>query len=154
MRSFVFTLFGLVAILIAAGCASSGKLRLENGTGDGVTLRSLEKNWKDYVIYYAGQNRGLPSAVMFDRKDDDRTLTGDRWFKVDNDETLRDLLDWIQRPSVAAYDPRLWKILGSDDHLYGYMFTGRFPVLMTMIDEKTMYVFDPFMPHDLRWKGW
>lgn len=90
---------------------------------------------------------------MFDRKDDDIILVGYRWFKVDDHETLRDVLVWIRSRHGGNYYPTLWRILGQEGHLYGYMFTARFPVLMKKVDEKTVYVYDTAAPHELIFGG-
>lgn len=139
--------FVLVAFL-ASGCAGTqyGKLRLPEKT-DAVTIQGLQKNWQDYEVYYAGVHAAHPSAVMFDRRDDDRVIMTERWFKMKDKELLDDVIDSIQRQlSFAGYYPRLWKIIGPEGHLYGYMFTSWDHATMKAADEKSLFVNDLPMP--------
>jgi hypothetical protein len=134
--------------LLVSGCASTqyGKLRMPDRT-DPVTVETLLKNWKDYELYYAGLHAGHPSAVLFDRKDDDRGFNTERWFKVDNKELLNELIDNIERQlPIGVYYPRLWKIIGPDGHLYGYMFTSWDHAVMRAVDGKTLFVNDLPLP--------
>jgi hypothetical protein len=145
-------LFGLIVGLALLGlltaCAPYGKLRLPTGPGDRMTLAQLEENWQNYNVLYAGQHRKLPSAVLFDRTDDNITLTGDRWFPVEDRETLKDLIDWIKREQpIGVYYPRVWEMRGPDGSFYGYMYTAWTNAVMKVVDENTVFVYDlPFPP--------
>ena len=142
--TFAFLLFSVLGM----GCAGTqyGKLILQQKS-DAVTIQTLQKNWQDYNVYYAGLDAGNPSAVMFDRKDDDRVIMTERWFKMKNKELLDDVIDSIQRQlSFAGYYPRLWNIYGPDGHLYGYMFTAWDHATMKSAGEKTLFVYDLPMP--------
>ena len=145
-------IFGLamgVALLgLLSACAHYGNLRPQTGPGDKMTLEQLEENWQDYNVLFAGVHRKLPSAVLFDRTDDNITLTGDRWFRVEDKETLKDLIDWIKRePPMGVYYPRLWEMRGPDGTLYGYMYTAWTNAVMKVVDENTVMVYDlPFPP--------
>jgi len=143
----------LLAFLIS-GCTcfkGYGKIRLQSGPGKKVTIRELEDNWHDYNIYYAGYYGGLsikhPSAVMFDPKNDNRALVGERWTKVQDQKTFSRLISSIQSQK-ARYYPRLWRILGPDDQFYGYLFSAwrQVPVVIKVLDDKTMFVYDLPMP--------
>jgi hypothetical protein len=138
----------LVLLGFLWGCAPYGKLRLQTGPGEKMTLEQLEENWQDYNVLFAGVHSKLPSAVLFDRKDDNITLTGDRWFRVQDKETLIDLIDWVKRePPIGAYYPRLWEMQGPDGSFYGYMFTAWTNAVMKVVDENTVMVYDlPFPP--------
>jgi hypothetical protein len=139
---------GLALLGLLSACAPYGKLRPQTGPGEKVTLEQLEENWQDYNVLFAGVHRKLPSAVLFDRRDDNITLTGDRWFRVEDRETLKGLIDWIKRePPMAFYYPRLWEMRGPDGTLYGYMYTAWTHAVMKVVDEKTVMVDDlPFPP--------
>jgi len=149
MRSYSrLPLAALIIGVLVSGCAFTqyGRLGLTNRT-DAVTVETLVKNWEDYELYYAGVHAGHPSAVLFDRKDDDRGFTSGRWFRVNSKEMLDDLIDSIQRQlPLGIYYPRLWKVLGPDGHLYGYMFTSWDNAVMKSVDEKTLFVYDLPMP--------
>ncbi len=137
----IFCLF-----FVLAGCGSYGKLRLESGPGDTMTMQQLEKNREQYNIFVMGAPN-LPSAIIFDRKDDDRVILGERWWGLKDHNTLSGTISKIKiQPPVASYYPRLWKMLGPDDHVYGYMFTAWDSAVMHLVDGKTMKVQDLHMP--------
>jgi hypothetical protein len=138
----------LLVGLLMSGCAFSpyGRLVLPDRT-DALTLETLVRHWEDYEIHYAGVHAGHPSAVLFDRKDDDRGFMTERWFKVKDKEMLDDLVDSIQRQlPLAGYSPRLWRIIGPDGRLYGYLFTSWDHAVMKSVDENTLFVNDLPMP--------
>lgn len=140
-------LAALIIGILVSGCALNqyGMMRVADRT-DSVTVQALQKNWQDYELHYAGYP-GNPSAVLFDRKDDDRGFTSGRWFKVTSKEMLDDLIDSIQRQvPIGIYSPRLWKVFGPDGHLFGYMFTSWDHAVMKSVDEKTLFVNDLPMP--------
>lgn len=148
----------LVSILFMSGCSSLknyGKLRLQSRHEKKVTIEELKENWHDYNIYYAGYYGGLsikhPSAVMFDPKKDKKALVGDKWTKIEDRETLSKLISSIQSQK-ANYYPRLWRILGPDQQFYGYLFTAldRVAVVIKVVDDKTMWVFNLPRPPYLR----
>lgn len=146
-NSLLIVAFVLVAFL-ASGCAGiqGGQLRLTE-KADAVTVQTLVKNWQDYEVYYAGLHAGHPSAVMFDPKGGDRVILTERWFKMKDKELLDDVIDSIQRQlSFAGYYPRLWKVIGPDGDLYGYMFTSWDHASMRLTGEKTLFVNDLPMP--------
>ena len=141
---------GAVLILLISGCAlfaGYGKTRLQPRGPEQVTIEQLERQWEDYTIHYAGMAVNNPAAIMFDRKDDDRTLIGDRWTKVEDQETLSELIEWIK--AYQRFYPRVWRILGPDDHLYGYLYFPLFRAVFKVVDNKTMYAFDLPSPHHL-----
>ncbi len=138
----------IVAIFVAfliSGCAlftGYGKLMVQRGP-EKVTIQKLQENWRDYNVYYAGYHGKLstahPSAVMFDPKNDDRTLVGPKWTKVEDEETLSDLVSSILSHK-ATYPPWVWRILGPDDQSFGYLFTAWSHVPLKVIDDKTMRI--------------
>ena len=155
MKKYIYpTIIVLVALFLMSGCSwlkGYGKLRLQPRHAKKVTVRELKGNWHDYTIYYAGYYGGLsikhPSAVMFDPKKDDRALVSDKWTRVEDKETLSRLISSIQSQK-AMYHPRLWRILGPDDQFYGYLFTAwdRVPLVIKVVDERTMWVYNLRLP--------
>lgn len=138
--------FLVLLLALASGCGRYATLRLPAPT-EGVTIQSLQENWRDYDVYYAGVHAGHPSAVMFDRKDDDGVIVTNRWFKPRDKALLDDIIDSIQRQvPVGGYRPRLWRITGPDGHVYGYMFTSWNHAAMSMVGEKKLLVRDLPMP--------
>ena len=73
----------LISLLVmVAGCASDAKLRLQSGPVETMTTQQLEENWEKYHILATGLHAGVPSAIIFDRKDDAREIIGERWWKL------------------------------------------------------------------------
>jgi hypothetical protein len=134
----------MISLLVGfAGCGSYGKLRLQSGPGETMTIQQLKENWQKYNILFTGVEPNVPSAIVFDRKDDDRNIIGDRWWEMKDAKTLSDTIELIQHQTIVGfYYPRLWKILGSDDYLYGYMFTAWDHAVMHEVDNKTLSVLD------------
>jgi hypothetical protein len=133
--------------LVVAGCASYGKLRLQSGPGENMTIQQLKENWQNYHILATGVEPGVPSAIVFDRKDDGREITGERWWELKDYKLVSETIGWIETQiSPGPYYPRLWKILGPDDHLYGYMFTAWDHAVMSVGEDKTLSLLDIPMP--------
>jgi hypothetical protein len=59
-------------------------------------------------------------------------------------DDLVDLIKW-QLP-IGVFYPRLFKVIGPDGHLYGYMFTSWDHAVMRAVDEKTLFVNELPMP--------
>jgi hypothetical protein len=133
--------------LIVAGCGSYGKFRLQSGPGETMTTQDLKENWQKYTILATGVERNVPSAIIFDRKDDNGEIIGERWWELKDYKAVSETVDWIEaQEPVGGYYPRLWKILGLDEHLYGYMFTAWDHAVMFVGDDKTMRVMDLPVP--------
>lgn len=89
-KALMFWLVMLLALLAFLwGCASYGKLILQRGE-DKMTVEQLVQDWQSYNVLFAGVHRKLPSAVLSDRKDDNITVTGDRWFPVEDKDVLEE----------------------------------------------------------------
>lgn len=143
----------IVLFLAAAGCGSYGKLRLQSGPGETMTTQQLKEGWMKYHILATGVEPNVPSAIMFDRKDDGREIFGERWWELKEYRAVAETIGLIEAQTpVGPYYPRLWKILGPDEYLYGYMFTAWDHAVMTIGEDKTMRVMDlpvpPFLAAD------
>jgi hypothetical protein len=104
----------------------------------------LQENWDDYSIYYADwRSVGWPGGIIFDPKRDDKTLVGDKWMKVEDQETLTQVITSIEAKN--GY-PRLYQILGPNDGFYGYMYLvpNRHFVTVTakVIDSNSLWISD------------
>jgi len=141
-------LISLISLLVmVAGCANYGELRLQSGPGENMTIQRLEDNWAQYHILATGVEPNVPSAIIFDRKDDGREIIGERWWELKDYKWVSETVGRIEiQVSTGGYYPRLWKILGPDGHLYGYMFTAWDHAVMPIRDDKTMAVLDLPMP--------
>lgn len=140
---------GIILMLPISTCTffgPYGKLRVQPRGADKVTVEMLEERWEDYDVYFAGPWIGRPSAVMFDPKQDDRKLVPHKWWVPV--KTKEDLLEVVRGIEVGQVDfwPIVWRILGPDDHLYGYMYTAWHHVLIKVVDNKTLWVDDIPLP--------
>ena len=144
MKKYMYpTLIILVSLYLMSGCSwlkGYGKIRVLSRHEEKLTIQELKENWQDYTIYYAGSSVGIAAGIMFDPKNDDKTLVGDRWIKVEDQETLLELIDAIE--SYVQFYPRLHKILGPDDQFYGYLFYARSHPVIKVVDDRTLYLYD------------
>ena len=139
----------LISLLVMlAGCAGYGKFRLE--TGETMTIQRLKDNWQNYHILATGVEPNVPSAIIFDRKDDGREIIGERWWELNDYKSVSETVALIAaQVTGGGLYPRLWKMLGPDDHLYGYMYTAWDQAVMTIGDDKNMRVLDIPQPPTL-----
>ena len=86
---------------------------------------------------------------MFDPKKDGKTLVpSDKWTKVEDQESVSEIVSWLQIHNFPGYFLRLYKILGPNDQLFGYLFTGWHHVVFKVVDERTLFVYGlPDPPH-------
>ena len=108
-------------------------------------VQEMANNMADYDIYAAGQKIGEPWALVFHPKDNPNKLTGtpDRWYKIEDRKVLDEIIGWLEARSGAF--PRLMSILGPepDRALYGYMYTPIPQPKTRIVDENTIFVFEP-----------
>ena len=132
---------GFLAFLLLSGCAGGyGKLRVEPNSA--MTVETLLRESDRYVMYSDGVYPNFPAAVIFDPKEDSRGITvGPRWDKVADRNKAESLVGLIrQQPGRGPNIPRLWRILGPDDYLYGYVYTWLTRLDMKVVDETTLLV--------------
>ena len=137
-----------ILVLIISGCASwqknYGKLRILPETQNEVSIQDLIDKWDDYNVYYSdiydGYNPRAALGIMFDPKNNETTLVGDRWKKAKDQKDLIEMTKWIY--SNTQYEPWLNEILGPDGRFYGYLYYSYGFVTLKMVNDKTMYVFN------------
>jgi len=138
----------LLIVLIISGCVSwqknYGKLKTISKGPNHLTIQNLIDKWDDYHIYssdqYAGPGFRSPLGIMFDPKNNDTMLVGDRWKKVSDQKILTDM---TKRIFLATQrEPWLNEILGPDGVLYGYLYYSYGVVTLKVVDEKKMYIFN------------
>lgn len=142
----------LTLILLLSGCALSGvygTLRQEYASRGGMDVKGLQAHWKDYHILYAGGSTDNPVGILFDPKKDDRVLKGDKWTRVEDEETMNRVIGWLDF-KTAEYRPHLYSILGPDNHLFGYIYTFHTHVVTKAVDDRTLYVMDLHVPTNIR----
>lgn len=135
---------GFVLIFLTSGCANYGKLRLESGRAEKMTIKELQETLGDYSVYYADwRSVGWPGGIIFDPERDDKTLVGDKWMKVEDEETLSQVITSIEAKNRY---PRLYQILGPNDDFYGYMYLGPgrdyVNVFAKVIDSNSLWISD------------
>jgi len=153
LNNYRFLSFFLIALIISS-CASwqqnYGKLRILPKGQNEVTIQDLIDNWKDYNIYYSDKYDGFdarsPLGIMFDPKNNDTMLVGDRWKKVEDQQTLIEMTQWIY--PTTQYEPWLNEILGPDGRFYGYLYYSYGFATIKVVDNNTMYVFNLNEPRE------
>ncbi|HDL89278.1 MAG TPA: hypothetical protein ENG14_00050 [Thermodesulforhabdus norvegica] len=138
----------LLIALIVSGCVSwqknYGRLKTIPNGQKHLTIQNLIDNWDKYHIYssdpYAGPGFRSPLGIMFDPKNNDTMLVGDRWKKVNDQKTLTDMTKRISL--VTQHEPWLNEILGADGLLYGYLYYSYGVVTLKVVGEKKMYIFN------------
>ncbi len=128
----------LVFVLIVGCSGPNGNVVKQTANEDKVTLTELRDNWDDYDIYYSMRSNRWADAIMFDPKDNNTTLTGDSWFKIESQESLDEKIKEVK----SWYDyRRVFLIVGADNQVYGYMFYPYYlRVPVEIVDEQTLYV--------------
>lgn len=142
-QKFTISVFALVGLLVFswAGCAPGGYGKL-GIAGPEMTIGALVKNWKDYHVSYAGVRVSLPNAILFDPKNDNKTITLHKyWAPVEDQETLGDLLSWINLFKWSG-PPRLYTIIGPDNRIFGYLYALYNDAIIEIIDENTIWIDD------------
>jgi hypothetical protein len=130
-------------LILAAGLLSScsglpnyGALGPAGGSGE-VSIEDLKTGWEEYDIYYSTWYSTGPAALMFDPRNNDTTLTGNAWTRVEEEAEFSKLLE---RVTGSFSYTRIWAIIGPEKQLLGYMITPTTQVFIKMVDEKTFYV--------------
>lgn len=126
-------------VFFILGCASpKGAPRFEaiSYQDKKTVLEDLENHWTDYSISYAGGSVGLASALIFDPKNDDRSLVGDGYVTVNDKETLERAIATID--SYASFNPTVYKIYGPEDKFFGFLFTAFYRPSPEKVDDKTL----------------
>ena len=128
-------------LFFTIGCSSSAKLVRSDDAGDGLNIRTLEKNWEAYTIYHTrtGGTHYGNVALLFDPKDDDRTLIARRWTRIEDKKTLSSIIDNMDR---RGYRPGMYNIVGPNGIDYGYLYAVRRWLITKVESETTMHVYD------------
>jgi len=111
----------------------------------------VDKNYDNFIISYCGQ-RGSPTAIRFDLKKDDVTLTGDGWYPVESkaqvEDIFRDLGDSYGRYSGLYRGPYLFEIESKEGRIIGYLYT--LLVELNIREEGSNYWMGPVTEADIR----
>ena len=143
----------LISVLFISGCLSQGRLRVQSRSNTTVAMKDIQENHDKYVIHANEWPAGEVSAIVFDPKDDNRTIENDGWTKVTSKEQLSKLIDRSKRNIYRQF----FKIYGPNEEFYGYLLGGERYVWIQTIDANTLKVsstnwspvrgsrYDPFM---------
>ena len=149
-RFLVIILIGLIISGFTPLEKKYGKLEIVPKGQDQLTIQDLVDKWDDYNIYYSDQYDGFSVrsalGIMFDPKNNNTTLVGDRWKKVNDQNTLAEMTQWIVLNT--QYEPWLNEILGPDGRLYGYLYYSYGVVTLKMVGDNKMYIFNLEEPPD------
>ena len=134
---------GLVLAIFMSGCMGmAGRGRLDTVRSDGgmMSIQALANNWQEYNVYYSGYYAENATSIIFDRKDDDRTirLPETSWTKVSDQKTLT--LAIIGMEANNDFFARVWNVIGPDNQSYGYLYTGWQLVNVNSISENVLTI--------------
>jgi hypothetical protein len=141
-RRMKIALAGILAVFaLTAGCTGAGNygnMRVEDKGG--MAVETLVNNSQNYNVYYAG-TPGYPVAVLFDPKADGKTVkVADRWQSVTDQATISKHVQIIGMHGYGANIPRLWKLLGQNESVFGYVYTTATKLSTNAADADTMFV--------------
>jgi len=147
LKKYIF-LSVLLIVLIISGCVSwqknYGKLKTIPKGPNHLTIQNLIDKWDDYYIYssdqFAGPGFRSTIGIMFDPKNNDTMLVGDRWKKVSDQKILTEMTKRIFL--VTQFEPWLNEILGPDGLLYGYLYYSYGTVTLKVVGDQKMYIFN------------
>lgn len=129
--------------LIVSSCSGwpkhYGKLKSLPEHGE-VTIGDLINNWEDYHVYYTGLDTKSPLGVVFNPKNKDSILLGDMWKKILYQKDLIGVTEWIY--PHTTYEPWLSEILGPAGRFFGYLYHSYGPVVLKMVDDRKIYVYN------------
>ena len=148
-KSFLIAVF-FILILMISGCASSlknyGRTKIIPKKKGAMSIQNLINHWDDYNIYYAGRDDRFPLGIIFNPKNNNTTLVGDRWKNVEDKKMLLAIVARIEM--TTGYYPWLSEIIGPDNRSYGYLYYSFGPAIFKRINANKMYVFDLEDPND------
>ena len=131
-----FFLFLCSAVLIF-GCVASekyGQLRL---AGSEMNIDQLVMHWEEYDVYWAGVG-SQSAAVLFGLKGNDKVITlHGYWATVKHKSELSEVIGLLQRAGGSA---ALYKLMGSGNQVFGYIYKSTPSPSIRIVDEKTLYV--------------
>lgn len=131
---------GFALFLFICGCSSThgiGKIRIQSAD-EKVNIDYLMENWLDFHVYYYGYSVKDPWAVLFDPKTDGKRIDAGKWYRVTDRQELEGLYTWNR--SRGQMFVKLYRVLGPDDQLYGYMYSKRRDVNIRAVDASTLWV--------------
>lgn len=151
-RFFVFAcLLAIVVpgLYLITGCAGYGTSSYNRHDQD--RLAEMMRRFDDYRVFYSGMSEAFPAGLVFDPKDDGKTIARKKWVKVDNRDLLEKLVRKLER--YHNYPPRLYTLKGEDGRVYGYIYTvyRQGDILVRQVDEDRIHVREMGLPPHLKY---
>ena len=129
-----------VIILSLSGCIGMGKYGKLSivSKGTAVKIQDFIDHWQDYDVYYAGLSYKSPSAVLFDLKEDGKRIMPDKWTHVTEKKALEEIVHWLD--ANIDFPPSLYRILGPDNRMFGYLYSYYNAVYVKAVDPDTLWI--------------
>lgn len=128
----------VISLSLMSGCASSGILRVQSGSATKAFLKDIEENYDRYIIHANEWPANEVSAIVFDPRDDNKTIENDGWTRVTSKEQLSKL---ITRSDRLIYR-QFFRVVGPNDDFYGYLLGGPQYVWIETVDDNTLKLID------------
>jgi len=133
----------LTILFFVSGCSNYGKLKFQKKAESDALLAELSTNSQHYTIHYHGNSEKIVSGILFDPKDDHKTIRpeGMLWKQTESQQTVADIIDAIRGGDFPGYFPSLYKIVGPDGIFFGYLYTGWSRLVINPVDPDTVRVY-------------
>lgn len=133
----------LLVLFIISGCASHGKLSWIPRNETNALLTTLLSQTDQYTIHYHGNSEKLVSGILFDPKDDEKTIRpeGALWHAINDADAIASIADTIRRSHYPGYIGRLSKIQDPLGGFYGYLYTGWTYLAIRPVDDQTVRIY-------------
>ncbi len=115
-KGMILSILIVSMVLIINGCGPVPRIKPQRGLNEKISLQELVQNWEDFDILYAGWSVTDLYGIMFVPKDNDMKLGGNRWKKIEDQDTREKIFSQV--PDKTRYPSR---IVGPDDEFYGYI---------------------------------
>ena len=138
---------GMVLVFFITVCVSEGRARgrivAQSRKGEQVSIQQLTDDFAKYKVYYAGTKPADAVTVLFCPKDNDKTITPDRWWnKVGDQASLSNSVSWMQTRNAASR-PSVQLVMGPNSQVFGYVYSFSFQIRMRVVNDKEMIVYAP-----------
>jgi len=141
--------FVTASLVSLSACAGPGIKQSAIKSED--VMEFVDKNYDQFIVTFSGQ-KGSPTAMRFDPKNDDVNLTGDGWHPVESKAQAVDMireLNIIYRPHSMFYrGPYLFEIQSAEDRQIGYLYS--LLVELNIRQEGNSYRMGPVTEADLK----
>jgi len=138
---------GIVLVYFIAGCVGKGgdrgRVVAQSPKGELVTIQTLTDDFAKYTVYYSGTKPADAVTVLFCPKDNDITITPDRWWiKVGDQASLSNIVSWMQNRATTTR-PSVQLVMGPNSQVFGYVYSFNFQIRTRVVSDKEMIVYAP-----------